>query len=110
MIQAFNFSAAETVVGRWIDGKIVYRKVLTGTNFNTANMGAYSKIIKAALMIRSINGEWRNVPWLYGAGTAVDGSWHAGFYINPSGVIHFQIGNNIGQANYWHLIVDYTKN
>lgn len=94
------YSSSEQTVGRWIDGKTVFRKVIIGSNIVNANMGTFDKIIKATMIIKKSNGEWRNVPWLF-----------AGFYIKQDGgAIVFQFGQDIKPTSYWHLIVEYTKN
>lgn len=43
-INPYNYSSSEQVVGTWIDGRNVYRKVLTGTTSNTANENPYHNI------------------------------------------------------------------
>lgn len=106
-----KFSTTERVVGKWIDGKLIYEKVITFSYFHDMNINTnFKTIIKMECIIKSDQGQWRNLPWLYNLGGPVDGSWHGGFFIKPNGGIFFQTGNEISKIVYGHLILRYTKN
>lgn len=62
------------------------------------------------VIIKTRQNEWRSIPWCYGAGSSVDGTWNAGYFISQNGDLVFQFGNNIMQNfKEWVLIVEYTK-
>lgn len=66
------------------------------------------------MIVRSSQ-DWhlRPVPWLYGNGNAVDGKWHAGYYITaPSSgnsYCQMQFGNDVDRVAGGHLILEFTK-
>ena len=104
-------STEERIVGKWIDGKSIYEKVITFSNLNEININTnFETIVDMKCMIRSNQGQWRNLPWLYGQDSYADTSWHGGFFLRPDGKIVFQTGSNIAQINYGHIIFKYTKN
>ena len=105
-------STTERIVGKWIDGKPIYEKVITFSNLNNEiNTDTnFETIIKMECIIKSDQGQWRNLPWLYGQDGYADTSWHGGFFLRPDGKIVFQTGSNIAQINYGHIILKYTKN
>ena len=106
-----KLSTTERVVGKWIDGKSIYEKVITFSNFHEININTnFETIVEMECIIKSNEGQWRNLPWLYGQDGYVDSSWHGGFYLRPDRKIVFQTGSNISKIVYGHLILRYTKN
>ena len=108
------YKTTDHKVGTWIDGKPIYRKVITQNNTNniTNVFSNLDNVIKMDCLVRrKTTIEWRNLPWLYvyndNYGNAV---WGGGFYYNQSqNTIHFQVGSSIGDIDRLILIVEYTK-
>lgn len=95
------------------DDSIQLSKIIniTFSNLNEININTnFETIVDMKCMIRSNQGQWRNLPWLYGQDSYADTSWHGGFFLRPDGKIVFQTGSNIAQINYGHIIFKYTKN
>ena len=104
-----KLSTTERIVGKWIDGKTIYEKVITFSNLNEINIDTnLETIIKMECIIKSDQSQWRNLPWLYGQDGYVDSSWHGGFFLRSDGKIVFQTGSNISKIVYGHLILRYT--
>ena len=105
----------EQVVGTWIDGKPIYRKVFTFTSTTSfaTNINNIDNLIKMDCNIRYTGGaSWRNLPWLYDVGNTsyIDGTWAGGFYFdNASTQIRFQMGSNLATIDKGILIMEYTK-
>lgn len=61
-INLYNYSTTEAAIGSWIDGRTIYRKVLTGTTANTAisnithGISGLAGIIKAYGYLTNSNG------------------------------------------------------
>lgn len=112
MIQAFNYppNGTEVVVGKWHNGKTIYRKLLRGSNLQTINIGEFDEIVGVKMMTRARQNEWRPIPWTFANGSAVGGTWTIGFYIRSNGDLIFQGGSDVlANVNYFHIIVEYTK-
>lgn len=114
-IPTYRYFTNEQVVGKWVDGKTIYRRVWVFSGVGDINLGVrIHNIIHQSMIVRSSQ-DWhlRSVPWLYGAGAGVDGNWHAGFYITaPSSgnsYCRMQFGSSIGRVAGGHLILEYTK-
>ena len=104
-----KMSTTERIVGKWIDDKPIYEKVITFSNLDEININVnFKTIIKMECIIKSNEGQWRNLPWLYGQDGYVDSSWHGGFFLKSDGKIVFQTGSNISKIVYGHLILRYT--
>lgn len=109
-----NYSTEETVCGRWIDGKPIYRKVIDTTysgEINT-NIQNLDTMIKMNILAKqtSVNA-WRNLPWLYATNSTYgDPSWAGGFYfISASSTIKFQLGSSLDDISKLIIILEYTK-
>lgn len=109
-----TYSTTEQVVGYWIDGKPIYRKVISQSNTNTINNVAdnVDNIIKMECVVRQTTANaWRNIPWLYVQGTSYGGAaWAGGFYFDvPNNIIYFQVGSDLGTIDRLIMILEYTK-
>lgn len=107
-----EYTTDEIAVGKWIDGKTIYRKVFTGTNATNISTGITpDNIIKMECLTHQTEGAWRTIPWLYSLNnTTGNGSWTGGFYFNDSdSTIRFQLGSNLAAVNKVIVIMEYTK-
>lgn len=106
-----KYSTEEILVGTWIDGRKIYRKVYSGKGDvpHEVQVDPCVTIIDMRMMVKNKanNGSWRTVPWLY---DTMDNSWVAGFYMDSlRKVVVMQLKNNMASAYWWHLIIDYCK-
>lgn len=106
-----KYSTTETPIGKWIDDKPIYRKVFTGSSLSTLSTGITDadNVIKMQMLVRETdtNKTWRNIPWLYNTS---DTNWMGGFYFRSStGLIAFQMGNNLSNIDRYIIIIEYTK-
>lgn len=103
-----NYYDDERVVGIWRDGKPLYRKVYAVTSINTINTGiSWDTIVDAKMMSHQSTGQWRNIPWLF---NSTDTTWMGGFFLSDSDhSIRFQLGSNLNNLSYAHIILLYTK-
>lgn len=107
-----EYTTDEIAVGKWIDGKTIYRKVFTGTNTLNISTGITpDNIIKMECLTHQSVGSWRTIPWLYSMNDATgSGAWTGGFYFNDSdSTIRFQLGSNLAALNKVIVIMEYTK-
>lgn len=109
-----TYSTSEQVVGYWIDGKPIYRKVFSKSNTNDITNVAsdVDNVIKMDCVVRQTTANaWRNIPWLYVQNNNFGGaSWGGGFYYDvPNNIIHFQVGSDLGTIDRAILIIEYTK-
>ena len=106
-----KYSTEEILVGAWIDGRKIYRKVYSGKGDvpHEVQVDPCATVIDMRMMVKNKtnNGSWRTVPWLY---DTMDNSWVAGFYMDSlRKVVVMQLKNNMASAYWWHLIIDYCK-
>lgn len=107
----------EHIVGTWIDGKPIYRRVLkvsTSTLPVSINIGVTNidDLVTGKLQVKqsaSQDSSWRTVPWLYQAGGYGDASWCGGWYLAESGIIYVQAGANLSSIQKYIVILEYTK-
>ena len=104
-----SYSKDRIEVGTWIDGRKIYRKVITG-NSNVPDIIPFEKfttIIDIRMMVKNQGGDqdWRPIPWTFNGN---DLNWHGGFRVSETNKkIVNQIGSELKKVVYWHLIVDY---
>lgn len=104
-----KYSTNRIEIGTWIDGRKIYRKVYSG-NGNVPKdfqIDKHETIIDMRMIVKNKgnNGSWRTVPWLYDPS---DKTWLGGFYVNSEeSKVIMQLGNNLSDAYWWHLIIDY---
>ena len=106
-----KYSTEEILVGTWIDGRKIYRKVYSGKGDvpHEVQVDPCATVIDMRMMVKNKanSGSWRTVPWLY---DTTDNSWVAGFYMDSlRKVVVMQLKNNMASAYWWHLIIDYCK-
>lgn len=106
-----KYSTEEILVGTWIDGRKIYRKVYSGKGDvpHEVQVDPCATVIDMRMMVqnKANNGSWRTVPWLY---DTMDNTWVAGFYMDSlRKVVVMQLKNNMASAYWWHLIIDYCK-
>lgn len=106
-----KYSNTSTLVGKWIDGRKVYRRVITGTGNVPASIPfeKFTTIVKAEMMVKNQGAgqAWRMIPWLFNGN---DLNWYGGYYfLEDNRTIAVQLGNEISKAVYWHIIVEYCK-
>ena len=108
----FSYSTTETVIGTWIDGKPIYRKVLefnnvpTGVTQRNHGISNFDKLI-------NYSGYYYNSTWGYIPIPAVTSDNITGYGIGvadfKSTTFWFNIGNLRSSTNEIKLIVEYTK-
>lgn len=108
------YTTTDQKVGTWIDGKPIYRRVITKANTNaiTNALDNVDNIIKMDCLVRrKTTIEWRNLPWLYvNSDTYGNAVWAGGFYYNQSqNTIYFQVGSSLSDIDRLILIIEYTK-
>lgn len=108
------YSTDEKKVGTWIDGKPIYRKVITQNNANNISNVATNieNIIKMECMVRQAPAlSWRNLPWLFVQNNSFGSpSWGGGFYYQLSdNSINFQLGSDLGNVDKVIITLEYTK-
>lgn len=106
-----KYSTEEILVGTWIDGRKIYRKVYSGKGDvpHEVQVDPCATVIDMRMMVKNKanNGSWRTGPWLY---DTMDNTWVAGFYMDSlRKVVVMQLKNNMASAYWWHLIIDYCK-
>ena len=99
-----TYSTTETKIGTWIDGKPIYRQVYTGTGkartFSINNLG---QIITMRGLIKSIWGQWWNIPNYHN-----ETAYWTSLYSSGNGVT-LETGGNYN-ANSPHIVIlEYTK-
>ena len=108
-----SYSTTETIVGKWINNKSIYRKVITGNSISSdVNTGitGYEDIIDMKVFLKQSNAtSWRPLPWLFVffffIGSAI---WACGFYF-MDGILKFQVGSNLKNISKFIAIIEYTK-
>lgn len=110
----FNYTTDEVEIGKWIDGKPIYRKVvkITNTNSFSLNNNMETLIFSSCTLQLSSNNEWRPIPWTSVAGSSYQyADYGGGYYINPDGnwTVHFQVGTVLSSINQGIMIFIYTK-
>nr|DAK63378.1 MAG TPA: protein of unknown function DUF859 [Caudoviricetes sp.] len=104
-----KYSTEEILVGTWIDGRKIYRKVYSGKGDvpHEVQVDPCATVIDMRMMVKNKanNGSWRTVPWLY---DTADNSWVAGFYLDSlRSVVVMQLKENMRNAYWWHFVIDY---
>lgn len=110
-----EYSTEEKIVGKWIDGKPIYRNVVTANSYseilNTGISNLETMIKMEVLVSESGNGDWRNLPWLFNKGNVIgDQSWSGGFFYKMNtNQLNFQLGNSLKNIKKIVAILEYTK-
>ena len=105
------YTTDETVIGTWVDGKPLYRKVLYARGVNIAN--ETTKVLDTTLNTSYISGIIRMNGGFFGTNGAFytmpynGGTNFSRLYINETGLcIQSKFGGTIGAYNF---IIEYTK-
>lgn len=103
------YSKDRVEIGIWVDGRKVYRKVITGTgNVPTSiPFEKFTTIVKSEMMVKNQGAgqAWRMIPWLFNGN---DLNWYGGYYfLEDNRTIAVQLGNEIKKAVNWHIIIEY---
>lgn len=108
-----DYSEDEIDTGqKWIDGKPIYRKVISFTSISNFNIGStIDTLVNSWLMVsQKETGSWRTVPWLFSIGSSYGtATWAGGYSITPDGLVQFQLGTELASIAKGHLVVEYTK-
>lgn len=109
-----EFSLDEQIVGTWINGKPLYRKVyqLSNSNSFSLNNNMDELIFSSCTIQLSLNNEWRPVPWISVSNSSYQfADYGGGYYINPDGgwTVYFQIGNQLSNMKRGIMVFIYTK-
>lgn len=108
------YTTTDQKIGTWIDGKPIYRKVITQNNTNGINNALTSpdNVIRLDCLVRntSDNG-WRSLPWLWVQNNSYGSAGWAGgiYYTANDNAIYFQLGTNIATVDRVIIIIEYTK-
>ena len=105
--EANTYSTEEKVVGTWIDGKPIYRKVVEFTSDTTQKIVSITgKIDKFTFIDAYAKGGNNLIHGLY----RVDDNDQFRYYINVDNTMHFQSGSNFPLLPYTaYVIAEYTK-
>lgn len=105
------YSTTETKTKKiWIDGKPIYRRVVTGT-VNTPGQGQTVTTISNIRQILTIRGvmysnygQWWNIPNYHG-----EAGYVSSIYCDANGKINLGVGNFYGAGKPFIIILEYTK-
>lgn len=108
-----EYSTEEKVIGKWIDGKPIYRKVLTFTNVST-NIDLselnINNIIIINITLKQNNNNIITVPYAPNAQSVYDAYIVTGYYKGTTKEWIWQIGSSaIANFSRGTLIIEYTK-
>lgn len=111
-VDTAQYSTAETAVGRWIDGKVVYRKVVDfGTLPNTTTKTVAHNIANFQHLVRfsgytyeaGVTG-WHPLPFM---ASNTYPQYNTQFYVNATNVVAVCSANGSGWTNSY-VILEYT--
>lgn len=108
-VETNTYSTTEQPIGTWINGKTIYRKVLTGTSTsNTTSINVSSLNIEFPIsmniIIHNTNGNW-----VFGNYLQTSGSDSFNMYMHENfGTVYLRPGSSYAFGPYW-LILEYTK-
>lgn len=109
------YTNGETVIGYWIDGKPIYRKVVPFTITNTTTevivgAGSIAQVVRMDGII-NMGGAWRTIPWAYAQGTATYVPNYIGAHVY-NGTADFRVqllsGSTYNNMS-GYMILEYTK-
>lgn len=111
-VEYAKYSTAETDTGnKWIDGKTIYRAVVSGTTSlsnSLGDVGTLPSAVATPVSIRAYakgdDGAWRVIPNAYHG----DSTWDAMIYINGNTIV-MSFGSSWTQTRDFVVIVEYTK-
>lgn len=113
-----NYSTSEKVIGKWIDGRNLYRKVINITSINTnanatdvsISLANLNEIVNIGGSVRTNSGQYKPVASIYVDGNGVQTRYIFSVYTVYSTTLTVSYGdwwkNVFGKAN---IIIEYTK-
>lgn len=113
-----NYSTSEKVIGKWIDGRNLYRKVINITSINTnanatdvsISLSNLNEIVNIGGSVRTNSGQYKPVTSVYVDGNGVQTRYIFSVYTVYSTTLTVSYGdwwkNVFGKAN---IIIEYTK-
>lgn len=108
-----TYEAGESPTGGiWIDGKEIYRYVLTATSSLDGAAGSIGKIpsifenlINTYGTMKSSDGNARPIPYSYYGGQG----WSACYYLKADGDVQLQLGSSYSGSHSVIIVFEYTK-
>lgn len=103
-----SYSTTETVVGRWINGKPVYRKVFTGIATGTTTTLDRS-LTPSVITLVNCGGnvfQTSNTRHMVFSGY-INGNWYSGIYCAEDG-LQLMLSSELARGQY-NVFVEYTK-
>lgn len=109
-IELPTYSTTEQVIGTWIDGKPIYRKVLTGTSAaGTTNVNVLALSIDFMVNAHITIHNSGNSSWVFDSYVQTSGSDSFNLYMSADrSVIYLRSGSSYAFGQYW-LTLEYTK-
>lgn len=110
LLHATEYSTSETVVGWWIDGKPIYRKVLSGTSTSgvkNVSIGGLNidTIIKGEITIHNTT----NNTYVFGSYVQDMTTDKFNWYVSADkSILYLRSGTNYAFGQYY-IILEYTK-
>lgn len=108
----FNYSTNEQVAGKWIDGKPLYRKVLTGvTNssgiaeINVLSLNIDTLVSANGFILSQYEQKWP-IPNNF---KPSEKNWTAVYITDPPGKLIIEAGTPNYASKPFHIIIEYTK-
>lgn len=103
------YSETETVIGKWIDNKPIYRKVLTGTLPTGSGENVFTvpnaKIINFNGIIKSTYNQWWPIPAIYS-----EDNYRIYTYISLDRTqLKVDCGSYFSTNSQYEIIIEYTK-
>lgn len=105
------YSTDEQIVGRWIDGKPIYRKVIVGTNYQSgmetyiATLYNLDILINVYGMAQRSNGNNMRIPNPHYS----DSTKIISVYSNTNGQLALEVGSGLTNITKYHIVCEYTK-
>ncbi len=110
-----TYSTTETDTGnKWIDGKPIYRVVLTGTTTITGGQGTVAtlpSVMESPVSICGFTNDGTNLNWrpISFANYGTSNAWNVGIYITGGKDIALCYGSSFKGTKSFIIIVEYTK-
>ena len=100
-----EYSTEELVIGKWIDGKPIYRKVISGNLGSTSVPHGISNAV-----FKEPHGSYTSGNNTFPIPNVRPGypDYNIGCYVTPTEVV-FDKGNGLGQAHVFEIVLEYTK-
>lgn len=102
-----TYSTGEQVVGTWVDGKPLYRKIFTGTGNNTdiGNISDVDQLVSIKGTIKATYGQIWPIPNFF----SEQQYWNSVFYDPSNTNVSLGTGNNYDSSSKYVVILEYTK-